>query len=440
MYWIVNITVFLIVLAVVAVIYVPRLREQCGLSAVMEARSGISPDLLFVMLTMLVALFWFGPLSYVRIFVWCAVVLAVVRRGNHRWTPAMTAYLPFLVWLIAGVFYSDAPVQGVKIVCRYAAPLLFVWLGYRAVDSLAQIEWLFRRVWWMPLLLSFFVGGFAWAISIPWFDYVNSSCFGLVKGYGFLADYVAVTVFVPLALFVLSRNLWWLLVVVLYFAQTVLNVVRTGIGALFVGVLLFAVVFLRRRAIPVVLGLIVVAGLVFTQIPDVRQKMFARHEGPVYELLDAETPFFEQINPTFRDRAWGYNLERFYEKSPVVGVGTGTVVHDIKANHRLVMHNDYVVTLCENGIIGIVLYGAFAIFFLVHTAVGVWTRRRDTAVAVTGATAVGSMGAAFFCMGFDNAVSYLMQCYIFPFIFYGFFLKFADIYDSTKNIKKTLPL
>lgn len=438
MCWLVNITAFLIVMAAVAVIYVPRLRDASGLLGLMRAAGGVSPDLLFVMLTMMIALMWFGPLSYVRVACWCAVALLAVWRGPHRFPLCLAVYVPYLLWLVIGLAYTDAPWQGVKVICRYAAPVLFVWLGYRAVASFGQVQWLFRRVWWVPLLLSFFFGGFAWAISVDWFDYACRHCCGLFVGYGFLADYVAVTVFVPLTLFAVTRKPWWALVTVLYFMQTVFNVVRTGIGALFVGMFIYAVVSLRRRAAAIVCaGLVLAAVVVFTQMPEVRQKMFVHYDGPTKELLNTDEPLFKQIRPTLRDIAWNRGLRDHYDKSPAIGSGTGSVVYSFKTDYWP-MHNDYMVMLCENGIVGVVLYGCFALVFVGSTAVMTWRRRADCAVRLSGAMAAGSMGAALFCMGFDNAVSYLLQCYIFPFLFYGFFLKFVDIYDAKNknNITK----
>ena len=58
---------------------------------------------------------------------------------------------------------------------------------------------------------------------------------------------------------------------------------------------------------------------------------------------------------------------------------------------------------------------------------------KDDFVRLSGAMAVGSCAGVLFSMAFDNVVSYSQQCFVFPFLFIGIFLKAIDLCKDYNN-------
>ena len=49
--------------------------------------------------------------------------------------------------------------------------------------------------------------------------------------------------------------------------------------------------------------------------------------------------------------------------------------------------------------------------------------------------AIGSSAGVLFSMSFDNVITYSQQCFVFPFMFIGIFLKAIDLYKLNINIR-----
>lgn len=86
--------------------------------------------------------------------------------------------------------------------------------------------------------------------------------------------------------------------------------------------------------------------------------------------------------------------------------------------------------MSESGNIGLGLYILFALLMLFKVLLVTWRYKWNIMLTLLGGTTVGSFVACFFCMGFDNVITYAQQGYVFPFMLFGIFLKAVDLTES----------
>ncbi|WP_275564394.1 hypothetical protein [Bacteroides faecichinchillae] len=91
------------------------------------------------------------------------------------------------------------------------------------------------------------------------------------------------------------------------------------------------------------------------------------------------------------------------------------------------IHSDWVQMMSESGNIGLCLYILFAAFLLFKILTITWKYKGDIILTLLGGVTAGSFAACYFCMGFDNVITYAQQGYVLPFMLFGIFLKVVDL-------------
>lgn len=388
----------------------------------------INRDLHFLVFCIATAMIFLGPLSLVKYGFWIVLMLYLVfARFRIRIDAIVVCYLLFLAWSLFSLTYSSVKFQGVMMVIKYTLPLLYLWLGYNAIQDIDDFLFFLKKTVWIMVIYAFLIGGFS-VRFLPWlYGFLCFKSGGLVIAYASLADFYSALFVVPLALYVVYREKKWLVIAGWIALSTILEVVRTGIGGIFLATSFFLFFYYKLKSAPWLFGLVILGISAVFFIPDVHNKMFL-NESQSLSSMSVSSMNFENIQSNGREIIWKYNLARFFDPNPMIGAGLGESMEYTKNNFTVkLIHNDYVQILCDMGLIGIILFGVFFLVTILKVMVRTWSNASNNLVRLSGAMVLGSCAGTFFSMMFDNVISYTQQCFVIPFIFIGIFLKAIDL-------------
>ena len=217
-----------------------------------------------------------------------------------------------------------------------------------------------------------------------------------------------------------------------------LQAVRTGMGGM---MLVIAVALLLKNKVKAIPGLLVAGGLFFGVVlfvPEVNEKFFGEDAGTVSvsEIMHGEAMSLDKIEKSGREYIWEHTLDNCYRGHELTGKGLGEAEyyskHIMTEDKNTKIHNDYIVLLCDTGLVGIILLVLFYFFVIIKVSTHV-LRRSTPLVKFTGIMALSSMVGIGFCMYFDNVVSNSMQSMVMPYIYLGFFLKALDMEETNSK-------
>ena len=162
---------------------------------------------------------------------------------------------------------------------------------------------------------------------------------------------------------------------------------------------------------------------IFT-IPSLKQKMFKDDNVSIEQLREGKISK-DNINSNARFAMWEHLMTRFYEQKELLGSGSGCTqnymyTHFIFGGLK-VPHNDYVQILCDNGIIGLILYLLAGIIAIFHSFL-IYNRNHRSIVKIVAITAGSTMAGMLLTLYSDNVVNYSMATLSMPFGFYGMML------------------
>lgn len=388
----------------------------------------LNRDLHFLIFCIATAMIFLGPLSLVKYGFWILFMLYLLfTRFKIKVDIIVVAYLVFLIWATITLFYSSVEFQGLMLLIKYALPLLYLWLGYNAIQDYEDFLFFLKKSTLVMAIYAALIGGFS-AKFLPWL--YGLLCFktgGLLIAYASLADFFSALFVIPLALYVINKSKKWWIAAIWIALSTVLEVVRTGIGGIFLATAFFLISYYRLRALPWLFGLSLLgAGAIFF-IPAVHKKMFMDSQTTI-SSMDSSSINFENIQSNGRELIWNTNLELFYKPNPITGAGLGESMEYTKENFAVkLIHNDYVQILCDTGLVGISLFAIFFVMAILKVTILSTQYKHNKLIRLSGAMALGSCAGVFFSMMFDNVISYAQQSFVIPFIFIGIFLKMIDL-------------
>lgn len=393
----------------------------------------MTKEMYFVIFTVCTAPFFLSSLSLAKYGLWFLVLLLLIiyKRMTIKWEAITISYAVLFGWFVISFLFSPAKYEGFMLLIKYSIPLLFLWLGYSAIDDEYSLYIFMKRIFVAIVIYAFFIGGFS-AQFMPWLYY--SPIGRVFLTYAGFADYLTSLFVIPLVLYWLTKKqiyLWgalWLLL------STILEAVRTGLGGMFLVTITAAFFWYKMKAIPYIAIAVIVAFAVVLCVPEVNRKFFMDKAGKVTsaDIIEKNAMSLDKIGTSGRSAMWEAIMKKCHTPHPVAGSGLGVAVRQMKLWHlskgmESLMHNDYVQILAETGNIGIMLIGVFYIVLLLKAGAYIFSQRASSRVKIAGIMAVSSMIGIAFSMGFDNVVSHSMTSLIMPFIFIGFFLKLADL-------------
>lgn len=371
--------------------------------------------LIFIFATGLIGLM---PVLAIRLAV--LEVLCIIGIYKSHSSPVFSfpiiLFFIFLLWEIWGLSYTPSVEFGFRMILKYIYPLLLALFASSVVrdkeivlKSLLSARWvaIFTiLIYFVPILLPLFTGVF-WHQAALGTHYITMSI-------------ISLTLY-----FYSNKTVKNLIFFVLFSLPCFIWVFRTDIMGLFVALSAFALIKYRLKAIPVLLllGVLSVASLFY--IPSIKAKMY--HNPDEVSLNDFLTGNVDEnnINTSGRGPMWEDCKRWFYEGHELIGSGTGRVqkyMYTEATGFRRggQLHNDLLVLMCDNGIIGLSLYvmsvlGAFVHCIYIYHKRSCYSRVLRICVIVAGSSLLGIVATMYS----DNTLSYSMATLSYPWGLYG---------------------
>lgn len=342
----------------------------------------------------------------------------ILSPGQVVWNIPGIIYLFYLLWILFGLIYSPAPEYGLRVFLKYIYPFLVLTFSskiFRSEDLLLKVIFVIRKIGLVviviyfatPFVLSFFPG-------VIWYPTA-------------LAIHFIFLSILSMALYDLRNKTSDRIIGILFLVPCVIWIFRTSILGSMVALSLFFFMKYRLRSLPyfVFVGAIFIS--IFLFFPSVKSKMFNKDFDGEQVLQGERKIDKNDIDSNGRFEMWEWSLNNFYENNKLEGSGSGTlqaVFYKRKAEEGTVgiVHNDYVQILCDNGLIGLILYLSVFLTMLIHTFFVYQNKFNSEIIRLAsitaGASAIGMAVTSFT----DNTVNYSMATLSYPFGFYGIML------------------
>lgn len=352
--------------------------------------------------------------------------LTVSSRVKLSWP--MWLFVIFIAWEVIGLTYAPSVSYGIRMILKYIYPFLFAVFASRVVkDGVVMVSaaiWA-RRVATVAICLAlippfnFLIGQFFWLRAALTTSIITMAIFSFA-----MAEFSDEK----------KKNLLWGLGFCL---PCLIFVFRTDIFGTVVALATFFVLKYRIKGIPIAAAIGILGLCSMFYVPAVKNKMFYRPNEVT--IVDYVTGNYDENNVRMNGRKQGWeDVEKwFYKDRETIGSGTGRVqkyFYEEAQGWRRggQLHNDFLVLKCDNGMIGLILFGLsyFAVtlhcIYLYHKGRNSYTRM---AAMVAGASLMG----VFVTMYSDNTLSYSMCTLSFPWGFYGMALGIENAYRENET-------
>lgn len=348
--------------------------------------------------------------------IFCIIGLTVAQRKAVLSFP-LKIYIAFLIWIVIGVLYSSYPFYGIRTVLKYIYPLLLCMFASAAVSDaevfmksslwarkIGVIGLIFLLVPYIRLIIP----------GVFWYDTAR------------VINFISIMIFSLGMFFFTNKKNANLLYTILFMLPCIIMVFRTSIMGSLVAIMAFFLIKLKVRALPIITGIFVLGIVAVFTIPSLKQKMFYDDSVTIEDLQQGNISE-DNINTNSRSYMWEKLENDFYNDNKTVGSGTGSV-QGYMYGHReeffglMVPHSDFVQQKCDNGLIGLVLYGAMVFFVFVDCFRTYWNRESSGALKLCAIVAGASLIGVYATFYSDNVVNYSMATLSMPFGFYGMML------------------
>lgn len=349
------------------------------------------------------------------------------------WSFPLKIFAIYLVWLLTGLVYSPAPSYGFRVFLKYLYPLLFCLFASAAVrdaevfiksSKLARIVGAVSIVFaFIPILDNWIFPGLFW--------------YGTARAIYF----ISVMTF-SLGMFFFSKEKKKnLLFTLLFLAPCLIWVFRTSIMGSGIAIMAFSIIRYRMKSLPIIAAVLVVGVCLAFFVPSIKEKMFYDTDAATIEDFQSGTMNEENFNTNYRAYMWERLERQFFDGHELAGSGTGAVQEHMYNNRRsygnlTVPHSDFVQQKCDNGLIGLYLYGAmiFLVFLDCFRTYWNWRYEDYSALRLCAIVAGASLLGVYATFYSDNTVNYSMATLSMPFGFYGMMLGMRAQYESNYNL------
>lgn len=330
---------------------------------------------------------------------------------------ALKIYIIFMIWIIVGLFYAPAPFFGIRTILKYLYPLLLCLFACSIVRD--------NQVFIKSCLFARLVGIISIAISfIPLIEWILFP--GVIWYYTARAiNYISIMIFSLGMYYFTNKKKQNFFYVLLFLAPCCIWVLRTSIMGSLVAVMAFFFIKYKLKSLPLILGVFLLGIIAIFTVPAIKEKMFFDDSITLTDFREGKVND-QDINTNARSWMWETLQNKFYEDNKLTGSGTGTVqaymyTHSKEFSNLTVPHSDFVQQKCDNGLIGLILYGAVA-FFIFLDAFRTYWRARSAPLQLCAIVAGASIVGVYATLYSDNVVNYSMATLSMPFGFYGMML------------------
>lgn len=335
-------------------------------------------------------------------------------------------YSVYLLWLVVGCFYSPSFTYGIRVILKYLYPFLLCLFASAVVKDnevfLKSSLWA-RKVAVISLIFSF----------VPFFKDIFPGV--LWYGTARAINYISIMIFSLGLVYYTKEKRKNLFYTLLFLVPCFIWVFRTSIMGSVLAIMIFFFFKYKIKALPIMVGSILIAVSLAFAIPSVRDKMFYDSKGKNADMVYEGEITADDIDSNGRFAMWEWSIDKFWEPNKLCGTGTGNLQQvfyslDHPFKHIRIPHNDYVQILCDNGVIGIVLFGGSFLFIICHCFIIYNRKRYPNYLKLCALTGGASLAGMMLTMYTDNVINYSMATLSMPLGFYGMALGIARKIDS----------
>lgn len=425
--------IYFFILTIMAIRYLYR--PQVDISSPYDKNvtlqiSGIEMLLIFIFGTGLIALM---PVLSIRLAVLEVLCIIGIFRSASKPISSLVfnLWILFFVWVGIGLFYSVSPMYGIRMILKYIYPFLvalFASAVVRDEEIFLKATLLGRKVALFSLIVFF----------IPGVQFLFSGVFW--NRAAVATHYITLCMF-SLGLFCFSdekrKNL---ICFFLFLLPCYLWVFRTNIMGSMIALAIFVFIRYRFKSIPFILVFAFLSIASIFYIPSVKKKMYFRpDEVTMTDFLTGNVDE-DNINTSGRKNVWKV-VTPFYENNKLIGAGTGTT-QDFTYNKMKSLigiggegaqiHSDFLLLLCDNGIVGLILYLLPYIAALFHCLI-TYRQSQSNVIRLCAVVTASSMFGILVTMYSDNTVSYSMATLSYPWGLYGMMLGLKKTEDDKER-------
>lgn len=225
--------------------------------------------------------------------------------------------------------------------------------------------------------------------------------------------------------FFTNKKISNLIYTIVFLLPCLMWVFRTSIMGSAIAIMAFSFIKYKLKSLPVIAGIVVIGITAIFTIPSLKEKMFYDDSVTIEDFKEGKIEE-ENINTNSRAAMWEVLENKFYNRHKLKGCGTGTVQSYMYTHPKVfgglsVPHSDFIQQKCDNGLIGLILYGAIVVFIFLDCFKTYW-RNPDTAIKICAIVAGASIIGVYATFYSDNVVNYSMATLSMPFGFYGMML------------------
>lgn len=333
-------------------------------------------------------------------------------------------YIIFLLWMIVGLFYAPSPIYGIRTILKYLYPFLLCMFASATVRD--------SEVFFKSSLLARIVGLISIVFAfIPYIIMIIPGVFWY--GTARAINYISIMIFSLGMFYFTNKKKQNLFYTILFCVPCILWVLRTSIMGTLVALMAFFFIKYKFKSLPIIFTVIVLGIAAVFTVPTIKQKMFF-DDSVTFEDYRNGKISEDNINTNYRSVMWK-DLERlFFNENKIIGSGTGAVqsymyTHREEFGNLTVPHSDFIQQKCDNGFIGLILYGTISLFIFFDAFRTYW-RARSAPLQLCAIVAGASMIGVYATFYSDNVVNYSMATLSMPYGFYGMMLGLRHTEES----------
>lgn len=349
-------------------------------------------------------------------------------------------HLIFLLFCASAAIWSPSLIYSIRMLAKLSAPFLFMLLVLSVISTTRQLATAETCVFLSGII------SVALAIATKLLGRLPNADGMLTvpatSAAVFSAHLVAVSV-LALAGIVTGPRLYRGILLTILASATIAAFTRITIGALFIAASVMLFIALRgtmRFALPI--GGVVGLPALFLLSERFRNRMFYGGEGiSVGSVMSDPSYALDHVHGSGRFPAWAQFLHLFFEPSPVIGSGIGATQHHFYTHSFTglgVIHSEYVRLLCEVGLVGLLLFAATALAYLVHL-ISTYRAADHQLVKKYTLAAIGGTVAYLIFLATDNGFDYVNQFGIYVFGYIAMSAKAKELLALAEQNKIAVP-
>lgn len=357
-------------------------------------------------------------LMAIRLFVLELLFLIALKISKMEpiWSIPVFIYILYIIWLVFGCTYTTSFNYGFRTTLKYLYPILIILVASAIVrdNETAATASLWSRRLALFAIIVFFVPKLSDVVFPNVFWYETAAAI----------HFIAICTFSLAAFYHGGKDKKDLFLSLLFMIPCLVWVFRTSIMGTALALMTFFLFRYKIKSVPIIFVIVIafIASIFF--IPSVKEKMFNKSDKMDIESLQSGKISKDDIDSNGRFAMWEWSLKRYYDNKEIIGSGTGNLQKVFYTTKHpflpiRICHNDYVQILCDNGLIGLFLFGASFLALIIHCFFIYQKEEYSIMLRICAITAGSSAAGMLLTMYTDNVVNYSMATLSMPCGFYG---------------------